>query len=105
VFNEDIHIGKIILSKIKELGINRSELARRINKTRQNIDSIVKRKSIDTQLLMSISNELSHNFLLYYLKENKSKSERVFELLEEKISILENCIDDKNKIISFLENK
>ncbi len=105
MFNEDIHIGKIILEKITEMSVNRSELARRINKTRQNIDSIVKRKSIDTNLLITISKVLSYDFLSIYIIEKSNPLEERILSMEEKILLLEKTIEDKNLIIKFLQKK
>lgn len=58
-----IHIGKLIGKVVKEHGIQKSEFARRINKTRQNVDDIFKRESIDTELLFNISTVLKYDFL------------------------------------------
>ena len=113
MFVENIHIGSIISSKIVESGINRSELARRINKSRQNIDSIVKRKSLDVDLLISISKALSFNFLDIYspsfckISSNLCLEDAGFlsiqnKFLLEKVQILENQVRDKQPIIELL---
>jgi len=113
MFVENIHIGSIISSKIVESGINRSELARRINKSRQNIDSIVKRKSLDVDLLISISKALSFNFLDIYspsfckISSNLCLEDAGFlsiqnKFLLEKVQILENQVRDKQRIIELL---
>jgi transcriptional regulator with XRE-family HTH domain len=64
-----IHIGNIIKKYLVEKGINKSELARRINTTPQNVYGIIKRKSIDTDLLQKISIELGFNFFIYFIPE------------------------------------
>ncbi len=43
-----------------------SEFGRRINKSRENVYSIYKRKTIDTGLLTNISKVLEHDFFQYY---------------------------------------
>ena len=72
-----IHIGKIISKTLAAHGMNKSEFARRINKTRQNIDDILLRESLDTNLMLTICNVLQHDFFQYYagqLKFNKASS-------------------------------
>ena len=74
-----IHIGKLIGKVVKEHGIQKSEFARRINKTRQNVDDIFKRESIDTELLFNISVVLKYDFFKHYsldLKIENSDLER-----------------------------
>ena len=69
----EIHIGEIIAGKLTASGMSKSELARRINKARQNINDILNRRSVDTALLFDISQALDHNFFQYYvenLREN-----------------------------------
>lgn len=61
-----LHIGKIIRQRLEETGMNKSEFARRINTTPQNIYGIFKRKSIDTDLLKEISQVLEYDFFQYY---------------------------------------
>lgn len=63
-----IHIGQKIKVIVEKRGITVSEFGRRINKSRENVYSIFKRKSIDTTLLESISEVLEHNFFQYHYK-------------------------------------
>lgn len=58
----EMHIGKLIKERLQETGMKKSEFARRINKTSQNIYDIFERKSIDTGLLMTISEILRYDF-------------------------------------------
>lgn len=70
------HIGKLILSRLAELGMNKSEFARRINKSRQNVQDIFKRESVDTDLLLQISKVLNFNFFtLLAANEELAKAE------------------------------
>lgn len=64
-----IHIGNKIKSIVTKQGITVSEFGRRINKSRENVYSIFKRKTIDTGLLMNISKVLDHDFFEYYTPE------------------------------------
>jgi transcriptional regulator with XRE-family HTH domain len=56
------HIGSEIRKVLKKNGMTVSEFARRINSSRENAYSIFKRKSIDTDLLQTVSTVLSHDF-------------------------------------------
>jgi len=58
----EVHIGQLIKSRLEEVGMKKSEFARRINKTNQNLYDIFTRKSIDTDLLKTISTVLMCNF-------------------------------------------
>lgn len=64
-----VHIGRIIEERLREVGMKKSELARRINKARQNINDILNRKSMDTELLYSISVALDYDFFQHYVME------------------------------------
>jgi predicted transcriptional regulator len=59
----EMHIGQMIQNRLKETGMKKTEFARRINITSQNVYDIFKRKSIDTNLLMTISETLNYNFM------------------------------------------
>ena len=66
----ELHIGHLIKEKLEKSGMKKSEFARRINKTSQNVYDIFERKSIDTSLLAHISEVLEYNFfelLSYHL--------------------------------------
>jgi hypothetical protein len=89
IANMKVHIGKLIGKVLKEHGIQKSEFARRINKTRQNIDDIFKRESIDTELLYNISLVLKHDFFQHYSSElkmgdlDKVRNENYIQILKE----------------------
>ena len=61
-----IHIGELIQKRMKELGMTRSELARRIGTSSQNLGKILKRSSIDSQRLFKLSEALKTDFFQYY---------------------------------------
>ena len=65
-----IHLGNLIKQRLQEIGMNKSELARRINTTPQNVYGIFKRKSVDTELLRKISNVLEYDFFQHYTQDN-----------------------------------
>jgi predicted transcriptional regulator len=61
-----LHIGKVIRQHLEEVGMTKSEFARRISTSPQNIYGIFKRKSIDSELLRDISRVLNFDFFQYY---------------------------------------
>lgn len=61
-----LHIGKLIRQHLEEVGMTKSEFARRISTSPQNIYGIFKRKSCDTELLRDISKVLNFDFFQYY---------------------------------------
>lgn len=65
-----LHIGELIRKKLAELGMTKSEFARRINTSPQNVYGILKRESIDTTLLHRISKVLDFDFFMVIGKEN-----------------------------------
>jgi hypothetical protein len=62
----ELHIGKQIRQHLEEKGMTKSEFSRRINTSPQNIYGIFRRKSIDTNLLQTISQVLEFDFFQYY---------------------------------------
>jgi hypothetical protein len=68
----EIHIGQLIKKRLQETGVSKTEFARRINKTSQNVYDIFERKTIDTGLLYTISTILDFNFFEPYSLEVKN---------------------------------
>ena len=68
---QNVHIGSVIEEKLKEKSMTVSELADKINRSRTTVHDIFKRKSIDTELLIAISNALNYDFIhkVYYGEE------------------------------------
>jgi hypothetical protein len=56
------HIGQLIKEQLERSGMKKTEFARRINRTSQNVYAIFERTSIDSSLLASISEILNYNF-------------------------------------------
>ena len=65
--NYNIHIGVLIRQKLKEEELSMRWLARKVNKYPSNLCKILKKKSIDSDLLQSISEVLHNNFFQYYI--------------------------------------
>lgn len=65
----DIHIGSRIEQIMRDQGKNVAWLAQEICYERSNVYKLFKRKSIDTDLLIRISDVLKHDFLSDYIKK------------------------------------
>lgn len=63
---EKPNIGLLIEQRMNELGVNKSELARRCGIANQNINRLLSRESIDTDKLATISEALDFNFFSCY---------------------------------------
>jgi len=68
----DVHIGNVIKTKVEESDFSFSSFASQIGIQRQNIDrTIFEKKSIDTDMLLQISNVLNFDFFQYYSPAKK----------------------------------
>ncbi|MBQ4408317.1 MAG: XRE family transcriptional regulator [Bacteroidales bacterium] len=84
-----IHIGKLIEAKLQEHGTTKAWLAQKLYCHRTNVNDIIRRSSIDTDLLLHISKILDFNFFVYYTDE----------LINAKQQSVKNTIEnDKNTI-------
>ena len=63
MINDNVHIGQLIKSVFDESGMTVSELARQLRCERTNVYTIFKRRTVDVELLASLSEILNHNFL------------------------------------------
>ena len=111
----NIHIVKIIYDKFKESGLTVSEFAIKINRTRTTVYDIFKRDSIDTALLMDISEILHYNFMEEIYQKNHNiktntdfKQENKFHHYHISIEIDENQLkqilsNNKNIVHEFVE--
>lgn len=61
-----LHIGNKIKDRAEQLRIGPTELAEKINSSKQNIYSIFKRNSVDTEILNKISVALEYDFFSLY---------------------------------------
>lgn len=117
----------VFAKRINQLGISRSEFARRIGMHQQHIKGLLEKRSLDTEKLSAISEALDFNFFQLYCdgisidpsrldvnndvssdtpqSDNRRELQVRNELLAEKITMLENIIEDKKKIIRLLESK
>ncbi|MDD3522331.1 MAG: helix-turn-helix transcriptional regulator [Bacteroidales bacterium] len=70
----NVFIGSIIRQKVKERKLTVSEFAKSINRSRTTVYDIFNRKSIDVDLLLTISKALDFDFLseIYLVKKDNS---------------------------------
>ncbi len=64
----DIHIGRLIEERIKEVGMTKAEFGRRINTSRQNVNTLLRKESLDTRLLKKIGRVLDYDFFSFFTK-------------------------------------
>ena len=64
-----VHIGTLIKEELQRQERSVTWFANKLCCERTNVYSIFKRESIDTDLLLRISDILHHNFFLYYINE------------------------------------
>ena len=63
---KDVHIGHEIQKRVEELGISKSEFARRIGVQQQHVNRILERDTMETKKLVSICRALDFNFFALY---------------------------------------
>ena len=123
MIESSIDIGLIIEQKLNELGISKSELARRTGIANQNVDRILSKSRIDTDKLVAISKALGYNFFLEFVDSNHSaiangdgsvavngsNNKNVVAggdgntaLLQERIKHLEELLAEKERLIKVL---
>ena len=79
----EVHIGKEIKRVLDQSDISVTEFARKINKSRGNVYSILNRSSIDTELLAVISNVLRHDFFLLFSPSYSDVNKRIVDMEKE----------------------
>ena len=125
--SKHIHIGHEIEARINELRISKSEFARRIGTSKQNINRILERESIDTLTLVKYGEALDFNFFnlyadalnmsikatdhsqaagrdLHVATDDAIMAERVKDLRDQ-IAILKSQLADKERIIQLMSSK
>lgn len=63
--NDEIHIGKLINQKLKEQERSGAWLARKLFTDPSNVSKIIRKRHIDTELLMRVSLVLNFDFFKY----------------------------------------
>jgi transcriptional regulator with XRE-family HTH domain len=78
-----MHIGREIKRVLDDSDLSVTEFARKINKSRGNVYSILTRSSIDTELLEVISAVLNYDFFLLFSHTFEQMNKRVADLEKE----------------------
>jgi plasmid maintenance system antidote protein VapI len=97
-----IEIGEIIRKEIKSHSLNYVEFGKLINRHEKTVQSILKRKTIDTELLLNISKALDHDFFKYFYDEPPLKifKENEMKTIYHEISGLKKEITQKEEYIA-----
>ena len=67
---EDVHIGEIVQEQVTKVGMTKAEFGRRINTSRQNVNTLLKKRDLDTEILRKISQVLGRNFFTEFTKDH-----------------------------------
>lgn len=79
----NVNIGLAIEQRVNELGISKSELARRLGIAQQNVNKVVfSKESIDTAKLVEISKALDYNFFELYASASCSRKTTLFNAVK-----------------------
>jgi len=108
----DLHIGENILSVMHQKGITKAKLAKLLNITPQSVDYLLKRKSIDTDTLYSISVVLDFDFSNLYRINQINSEQTNFDINPSKAKVLVEIdlnaediikLNLKNRIVQILD--
>lgn len=97
-----IHIGQVIKQKLDESQLSVTDFANRIHRTRSTVYDIFTRKSIDTDLLLKISEVLRYNFLeeVYLKKHDKKEPSKFFLAVEiEEAELPETWVETRLSVL------
>jgi len=65
-----VHIGKEIRKRLRTIGISNAEFARQMNRSPQAVQWWLDKETIDTGILVQVSEVLEFNFFLLYLQHD-----------------------------------
>jgi plasmid maintenance system antidote protein VapI len=97
-----MEIGEIIKREIKNRGLNHKEFGHLINRHEKTVQSILRRKTIDTDLLLNISKALNHDFFQYFYNESPLKQfkEAEHKAIDAELSALRKELSQKEEVIA-----
>ena len=93
---KDVHIGKLIKLKLSESNLSIADFAEAIHKTRTTVYDIFNRKSIDIDLLVTISEVLQFDFISYAYS-NRSETSNSYLI----VKVVKECELEKEEPILF----
>lgn len=65
----DLHIGNVIAARIQEIGMTKAEFGRRISTSRQNVNTVLRKESLDGHQLFMVSMVLGIDLFAFYQKK------------------------------------
>lgn len=71
----EIHVGKLVEERIHEIGMSKAEFGRRISTSRQNVNTLLRKRVWDVEQLVSASKILNTNFFEPFLEVLGGKAE------------------------------
>jgi transcriptional regulator with XRE-family HTH domain len=80
---QDQTLGQMIDARLKAIGMTRAEFGRRISMSRQNVSLVLRKESMDTNLLQRISKVLDHDFFSDLSRTSGAGSQRIDITLSE----------------------
>ena len=98
-----MHMGEKIKEVFQGSSLSVSELASQVGTSRENMYSIFKRKSVDTDLLLKISKVLDHDFFFHLIDRNKY--ETVLSEKDDAVRLAQKEIEYLKKINELLERE
>ena len=69
-------LGEIIAAEIRRKGMTKAEFGRRVGTSRQNVNTLLKRDSFDSDFLVRVSKLLEHDFFQYLDRPHAPKPNR-----------------------------
>jgi len=100
-----LNIGNLVVSKMKEKRMSRLQLANSLGMVRQNIPDLLKRKSMQTDLLEKIGEVMQYDFFQDCCKVKREQMMKERAALENKLQEAQNEIKTLNRIIEVLKEK
>lgn len=85
---EDLHVGQLIKSVVRNSKIRDVDLAERIGRSRQNVYDMYNRSDMEVKLLLTVSIALEHNFFEDIYPSGRSLDDSidiVFDTLKEMV--------------------
>lgn len=71
----NVHIGQVVEQRIIELGMTKAEFGRRMDTSRQNVNSLLRKKNWTVDLIAAASRVLGQNFFLAFMPKGFSLEE------------------------------
>ena len=104
---KELHMGNLIDAQIIKVGMTKAEFGRRINTSRQNVNTLLKKPFLSIDLLLKICSVLNYNFLdelvEYLPKELQESGEGTVIQKVYSVTISLNSEDQFREIIRVLQ--